>query len=51
MGKGWAQRYHLGPSYVVTAELAFPLPFKELGAFKDLYNRPRIRWGCVFPRC
>lgn len=49
--RGGNQSYHLDLSYVVTAELAFPLSFKERGAFKDLYNWPGIRWACFFLHC
>lgn len=48
MQKGWDRWAGSGnqsghPSYLVTAQLAFPLSFKELGAFKESYDWPRMR--------
>lgn len=45
----WARRGHQScrPSDSVTALLAFPLSFKELGAFKDPNNWPQRRWWVI----
>lgn len=55
MQRGWErwagrQTCHLDPSYLVIAALAFPLSFKGLETFKDLYNWPRTRWWILLPQ-